>query len=96
MTAKRCCRHCQVRPASKARGLCYRCYHTPGVIEQYPTTGASARQGIGHRATALPTAPTAARPGSPEKVAVLAERAAASQHLHHPEDCSLFRSSNID
>jgi hypothetical protein len=34
----------------------------------------------------MPPCPTAARPGTPEKVAVLEERAAAGLRLFHPMD----------
>ncbi len=33
-----------------------------------------------------PTAPTAGRPGTPEKIAVLAERYARREQLFHPRD----------
>ena len=37
----------------------------------------------------LPSGPTDAAPGSPEKVAVLEERARLLQSLFHPEDAGL-------
>ncbi len=41
------------------------------------------------RLPALPPAPTAALPGTPEKVAVLRERARLRQALWHPRDATL-------
>jgi hypothetical protein len=38
---------------------------------------------------AIPFAPTAALPGSPEKVAVLTQRARLRQPLWHPQDASM-------
>jgi hypothetical protein len=38
---------------------------------------------------ATPFAPTTARPGSPEKVAVLRQRARLRQCLWHPQDATL-------
>jgi hypothetical protein len=32
------CRHCQVKPARRARGLCWGCYYAPGVRERYPAS----------------------------------------------------------
>lgn len=29
------CRHCKARRISRPRGLCWTCYHVPGVREQY-------------------------------------------------------------
>jgi hypothetical protein len=30
------CRHCHAKTASRPRGLCWGCYYTPGIKEQYP------------------------------------------------------------
>jgi hypothetical protein len=85
-----CCRHCRRNPVGRPRGLCWSCYNTPGVRGIYPSTSKFARQGVGNfcGAGALPHAPTAALPGSPEKVAVLEERAERRQQLWHPLDSS--------
>jgi hypothetical protein len=37
----------------------------------------------------LPTCSTVAKPGSPEKIAILAERARLKQSLWHPDDARL-------
>ncbi len=85
------CRHCNDpdRPVNRPRGLCWACYYTPGVRESYPITSKYARRGVadtpaGHT---LPE-PTAAKPGTPEKEAVLRERAERGQRLWHPGDAA--------
>jgi hypothetical protein len=82
------CRHCQQRNSNRPRGLCWTCYYTPGVREQYSLIGKFAARGIadfnGRAASAHQ--PTRARPGSLEKVAVLELRASLRQGLWHPLD----------
>src|SRR5438876_1078072 len=86
------CRHCRIARASRPRGLCWKCFYTPGVRDRYPTSDKKCgRRGIAdfygrHRA---PSVPTSALPGTPEKVAVLMERAEQRQSLWHPEDATL-------
>lgn len=82
------CRHCRLKRADRARGLCNRCYDLPGVKELYPITSKYARRGVGNFAggTALPAAPTTAAPGTPEKLAVMEERAKAGRAIFHPAD----------
>jgi hypothetical protein len=47
------------------------------------------REGLGlDWPTAAPAVPTDARPGTPEKIAVLAARAERDEELWHPEDLS--------
>jgi hypothetical protein len=83
-----CCRHCGHIPASRPRGLCWNCYYTPDVRDQYTSTSRYGRRGIedsyGH--FLLPPAPTEALPGTPEKLAVLMSRAMQHQALWHPHD----------
>ena len=43
----------------------------------------------GYHNSALPASPTSALPGTPEKVAVLEERAQQGQALFHPDDAEL-------
>ena len=83
------CLHCSKRPVNRPRGLCWSCYYTPGVREQFPSTSKFARRGVGNFTgnAPLPT-PTSARPGTPEKVAVLEERARMKQNLWHPLDAN--------
>ena len=85
------CRHCQRVPANRPRGLCWSCYYTPGVRQQYPSTSRYAHRGLGDFTgqTPPPGQPTAAPPGSPEKVAVMMDRARRGQSLWHPADAPM-------
>ncbi len=82
------CQNCNHASVTRPRGLCRACYYRPGVRERYPSTSRFARQGVGvaSRTPALPSAATTALPGTPEKVAVLEERAQRHQSLWHPLD----------
>lgn len=85
------CRHCQKVNSNRPRGLCWSCYYSPGVREQYPSTSKFARRGVGNfngRST-LPPIPTDALPGSAEKLAILEERARLGVSLWHPADARL-------
>ena len=82
------CRHCRKAKVNRPRGLCWTCYYRPGVRDAYPSISKFARRGVGNfcgRAP-LPACPTAALPGTPEKVAVLQERARLKLSLWHPDD----------
>jgi hypothetical protein len=79
MSTRDQCRHCQRLRYVKSWGLCWRCYHRPKVRQLY---AAAVRQDD-RRLTAEPTT---AEPGSPEKVAVLEERARLGLALFHPLD----------
>jgi hypothetical protein len=82
------CRHChRVRP-NRPRGLCWSCYYTPGLRDLYPSTSKFARRGVDdfNGRVEPPTKPTRALPGTPEKVAVLEQRARNHQALWHPLD----------
>jgi len=87
------CRHCQKASVNRPRGLCWSCYYTPGVRELYPSTSKFARRGVGNfNGRAAPAGePTEALPGTPEKVAVLEQRARLRQELWHPLDATLER-----
>jgi hypothetical protein len=82
------CRHCGRTPANRPRGLCWTCYYTPGVRQQYPSTSKFARRGIHdfNGRVELPRTPTRAMPGTEEKIAVLEERARLGLCLWHPKD----------
>jgi len=58
------------------------------VKEMYPSTSKYARRGVGNFSgnAPLPEAPTTAVPGTPEKLAVLEERARLKQAIFHPAD----------
>lgn len=79
------CRHCAKANVSRPRGLCWSCYYTPGVKEQYPSTSKYARRGVGVSGHTLPT-PTDTLPGTAERLAVLQQRAARGERLWHPND----------
>jgi hypothetical protein len=89
------CRHCQRNTVNRPRGLCWTCYYTPGVRDQYPSTSKFARRGVGdfNGKTVAAAVPTAALPGSPEKVAILEMRARLKQALWHPADAPMDRES---
>jgi hypothetical protein len=82
------CRHCSKSKVNRPRGLCWSCYYAPGVKEQYPSTSKYARRGVGNFSgnAPLPAAPTTAAPGTPEKLAVLEQRARLKQAIFHPAD----------
>ena len=91
------CRHCRFGAISRPRRLCWTCYYTAGVRELYPSTSKFARRGVGNFCGrgAPPHAPTAALPGTPEKVAVLEERARMRQELWHPNDATIDRPAPV-
>jgi hypothetical protein len=82
------CRHCQRVRMNRPRGLCWACYYTPTIRDSYPSTSKFARRGIDdfNGLARLPAQPTRTMPGTPEKVAVLEQRAQLRQELWHPED----------
>jgi hypothetical protein len=86
-TITQVCRHCQRKKVNRPRGLCWSCYHKPGVAVLYPSTSKFAprcyRENDG--GYSLPE-PTAARPGTCLKIHVLARRLANGEALFHPED----------
>jgi hypothetical protein len=58
----------------------------------FPSTSKFARRGVGNfNGKAAPCEPTAALPGTPEKVAVLELRAKLRQELWHPLDATADR-----
>src|SRR5437867_9723756 len=89
------CRHCKRVRSNRPRGLCWSCYYTPGVREMYPSTSKFARRGVSdfNGRAGLAPAPTEALPGTPEKVAVLIERARLGLSLWHPKDAPMDRES---
>lgn len=81
------CRHCNRNRANRPRGLCWSCYYTPGVKDCYPLNGKYTTRGFGLTTGAGATPePTHCAPGTPEKMAVLKERAKLGQRLWHPQD----------
>jgi hypothetical protein len=57
----------------------------------FPSTSKFARRGFGNGnlVVPLPAEPTTAAPGSPEKVAILQERARRGVALWHPSDAAM-------
>jgi hypothetical protein len=85
------CRNCQRVPSNRPRGLCWSCYYKPGVREKFPSTSKYAQRNFGDfngGGGALPE-PTAAPPGTPDKVEILRARAALGQSLWHPADAPM-------
>lgn len=82
------CRHCSHSKVNRPRGLCWHCYYTPGLKDLYPSTSKHARRGFGNftGCRPLPDSPTTAVPGTPEKLAVMEERARLGQAMFHPAD----------
>ena len=85
------CRNCQRVQSNRPRGLCWSCYYKPGVREKYPSTSKYARRGVSdfNGRPAVAAQPTGAVPGTPEKVAVLEERARLGLSLWHPYDAPM-------
>ena len=82
------CRHCKVGNVNRPRGLCWRCYYTPGVLDLYPSTSKFARRGVKDTYNGLtaPKDPTEEPAGSEGKIAALELRAAQGLSLWHPDD----------
>jgi hypothetical protein len=85
------CRHCQRVKQEKRRGLCYRCFDLPGVRDQYPSTSKYGNRAPPDRtgAAPLPERPTIEVPGSPGKIAVMAERARRGEQLFRTDDADM-------
>jgi hypothetical protein len=84
------CVHCSNPrfPVNRPRGLCWRCYYTPGVKELHAPISYHGRRGEGGRNSHSPLDPnpTQTAPYSLEREAVYAFRAAAGYAIKHPED----------
>jgi hypothetical protein len=82
------CKHCRTNKVNRPRGLCWNCYYAPGVRDQYPSTSKYARRGEGNFNGNAPfdAEPTTHAPGTPEKMAVMAQRAKRKLALWHPLD----------
>ncbi|MBI1913401.1 MAG: hypothetical protein HYS12_01380 [Planctomycetes bacterium] len=91
------CRHCQKVKSNRPRGLCWSCYYTPGVRDLYPSTSKFARRGVkDFNGRARMPEPTSALPGTPEKVAILEQRARLGLSLWHPLDARLSTTPAAD
>jgi hypothetical protein len=87
------CRACGVLRACRPRSLCWAHYYDPAVRAQFPSTSRFANRGLAalDYERPLPPQPTSALPGTPEKVAVLEERALLGFGLWHPDDPQLVQ-----
>ncbi len=85
------CRNCHKSKPNRPRGLCWSCYYAPGVRDRFPSTSKFARRGVGdyNGKSPLPPFATPALPGSPEKVAILEQRARMRLSLWHPSDAPM-------
>src|SRR5438309_545760 len=85
------CKHCGACRANRPRGLCWTCYNVPEVRDSYGPLSKFGRRNSEdfNGAAPLPEMPTKAPPGSPEKVAILEQRAKLRQELWHPLDAAL-------
>lgn len=81
------CRHCGRPKVNRPRGLCWGCFENREVRNLYGPLNAYGRRGIGYTGERLPT-PTTARPRTPEKLAVLVQRAERNEALFHPADAT--------
>jgi hypothetical protein len=84
------CRHCKLGKVSRPRRLCWNCYYKPAIRGLYAPDAKFGRRGASNGLFRAKPAlrPTDAPPGSPEKVLVLASRAALGQELWHPDDAT--------
>lgn len=82
------CRHCNAKPVSRPRGLCWNCFYTPGVKDLYPITSKHGIRGIGNgmAAVVLPPRPTSTLAGTRERLRVYRKRAEKRLALNHPDD----------
>lgn len=84
------CVRCKVNKVNRPRGLCWHCYHLPGVREQYGPVGIYGRRGIAHNDSGTkppdPRGGTVHPPGSLGRIAVMAERAELGYEILHPDD----------
>lgn len=84
------CRHCGTRKACRPRGLCFGCSLDPAIRAQHPCESKFAQWANGaldfDGPAETPAEPTRCEPGSEEKIAVLAARAAQGVSLHHDDD----------
>jgi hypothetical protein len=83
------CQHCGRQASGCAGGLCLECHADKKVRAMYRRrTGVRVRFARVH---SLPAEPTAARPGSEEKLRILAARADRREQLFHPQDRQAWR-----
>ena len=78
------CRHCGDKKRRECNFLlCRDCYFRPKILSQYTL--------LTFKSKPTPESPTKHSPGTPEKIAILAERFARGESLWHPEDADMGR-----
>lgn len=89
------CIRCSDVRVLRGRGLCFKCHKRHR--HEHPVTSKYGRRGVANQSDPHRPGgdPTAARPGSPEKIAVLTERAANKRPLFHPDDETLRAPTTI-
>lgn len=94
------CAHCKRDCCLQPRGLCGGCYRDLTIRLQYEKVSSASTSNtsgiVVGDSSILPAAPTAAQPGSEEKIKILCERAEAGISLHHPRDRKVRRSCEDD
>ncbi len=82
------CQHCKRKKVNRPRGLCWSCYYTPLVRDLHPSTSKYlGKNDDGRRPRfRLPEEPTDARPGSEEKIRIMAARYERGEAIFHPDD----------
>lgn len=84
------CQHCGKTNANRPRTLCWTCYYTPGLKDQYPVESKYGNRGLcgdgSRKDRPIPPSPTLAVPQSEEKGRVLHERLKQGYGLWHPFD----------
>lgn len=85
------CRNCGGNGAGRPRGLCWTCYYKPDIRQRFMMLdnergGKRSECPPDFNGTAPDPTPTAALPGSEEKMRVLEERALRGEALFHPDD----------
>lgn len=79
------CGHCgRANVVLRPRGLCHTCYSNPAVAKLHKPKSANSNTVL-----RVPANPTRARPGSIEKIIVMAERVARGEAPTHPDDFDL-------
>jgi hypothetical protein len=93
MSERRMCRHCANAVVSRPRGLCWACFHTPGVKQHYPPvfrTRTGKVYDMPEVCDFVGDAPLPERtdtlPGTEERLRVFEDRAARRLALFHPDD----------
>lgn len=79
------CRHCGL-PGRRPKGLCWRCFNTPAINEQYQSTSKHCRRGVSEHGSGDLGEPTDALPGTEDKMLVMEDRARRGLALFHPAD----------